>query len=91
MNAEVNHPAITKEVILDKGRKVKDWNHLLDQSVKPKTKLSYMKHYKDFMRHHCLKLGGRVEAFTQEELQQYSDHLDRKYKDIKEESRTKKT
>ncbi len=56
--------------------------------VAPKTKASYMKHYKDFMKHHGIKLG-RVEAFTQEELQLYSDHLDRGYKK-KEESKTNK-
>jgi hypothetical protein len=62
-----------------KIRKVKDWNQLLDKSVAPKTKVSYMKHYKDFMRHHGFKLG-QVEAFNQEELQLYSDHLDNEYK-----------
>jgi hypothetical protein len=46
--------------------------------LKPKTRLSYNKHYKDFMRHHGFK-NGRVDAFNQEELELYSDYLDKEY------------
>jgi hypothetical protein len=49
--------------------------------MKPKTMLSYKKHVKDFTKHHYLK-DSRVETFTQEELNLYSDYLNKEYKKL---------